>query len=173
MTAPSCAPAGQFFAASGSVLYLPGTNRSLAIEPEEAGRRFARQHVVTEDELQAVRQVDAIALSLRIAAREAAFRVGFRAALIIDAHEVWADNVACSIQHRRHPVGRTVKRRHARRLAARAERVVRRRRVCARVSVELVKVALAGLAGIDDRIVAKHLAGITDKAERSDDVRAG
>src|SRR5207302_4976624 len=86
---------------------------SVTVEISLAGGRVPGiEHIEAENEPKTVRQWDRLALILRVGwVRDD--RIGHRATLVIDLHVIGPDHITFAVEHRRHPMGRSVERRHA------------------------------------------------------------
>ena len=78
--------------------------RALTIVPQRTGRFLVRQHVIAEDELEPVRNGDAIAFGTGITARNRAFGIVPRSPLVIDRNKLGLHDLPVRIEHGRHPV---------------------------------------------------------------------
>ena len=135
--------------------------------------------IPTEDELEAVRQLDALCPRYLRMRGSLTRRVRLRPLLVVDDHVIGTNDVALAVEHGGHPVGRAV-RCYAVPVQLQVlspacpQARIGRVRVGGDVSVELVKVRLAGLAGKQDRVVIGELTRAADEAEGADDIgRAG
>ena len=112
------------------------------------------------------------------AGRIAHRRIGLRPLLVVDAHVVGPNHVALAVEHGGHPVGRAVRRvchyrSSCRCCRPRPQARIGRVRVGSDVSVELVKVRLARLTRIQDRVVIGELTRAADEAEGADNIGGG